>query len=64
MKIVGDLTLLGKTKSISFPASVKTTDGGLQLKSEFTIDRTDFGMDYGLDGVEKPVTLNVSIDAT
>jgi polyisoprenoid-binding protein YceI len=59
--IVGDLTLLGQTKSITFPATVNTADG-LQVQSEFSIDRTEFGMDYGVDRVEKPVALTIAID--
>lgn len=58
--ITGDLTLHGVTKSITFPATV-STDGGLVLDSEFQIDRTEFGMDYGLDNVEKLVSMNVTV---
>jgi polyisoprenoid-binding protein YceI len=59
-KITGELTLLGTTKSISFPAAV-TTDGGLSLKAEFPIDRTAFGMNYGVDRVEKTVQMTVTV---
>ncbi len=58
--VIGDLTLLGKTHSITFPATV-SIDDGVVLKSEFSIDRTQFGMDYGTDKVEKQVTLSVSV---
>jgi polyisoprenoid-binding protein YceI len=58
--ITGDLTLLGNTQSISFPATVSTTDG-LTLKAEFTIDRTQFGMEYGTDNVEKEVSMTVTV---
>jgi polyisoprenoid-binding protein YceI len=59
--IVGDLTLLGSTKSVSFPATVSMDDSGLKLNASFTIDRTEFGMDRMQEGVEKEVTLNVAI---
>jgi len=58
--ITGDLTLLGVTKSITFPAEISTADG-LSLKSEFTIDRTEFGMDFGLQQVEKEVAMTVTV---
>lgn len=57
-KITGDLTLLGKTKSISFPAEIK----GNTLSSAFTIDRTDFGMTYGKGKIEDKVALRVKVD--
>lgn len=60
VKITGDLTLRGITRSISFPATVSTADG-LSLKAEFTVDRTDFGMNYGVDKVEKPVAMTVTV---
>lgn len=58
--ITGDLTLLGNTKSLSFPATV-STDGSLKLNAEFTIDRTEFGMNYDPAKVEKLVTMKISI---
>lgn len=59
-QVTGDLTLLGVTKPIKFPATVDTT-GGFSLTAEFTIDRTNFGMDYGADKIEKEVALKVSV---
>jgi polyisoprenoid-binding protein YceI len=57
--ITGNLTLHGVTKEISFPASVQVTDEGLTLKSEFSIDRTQFGMTY--KGVENKVDMTVIV---
>ncbi len=57
-KVTGDLTLLGKTKSISFPAEIK----GNALKSAFSIDRTEFGMTYGKGKVDDKVELRVTVD--
>lgn len=57
-KVTGDLTLLGKTKSISFPAEIK----GSSLKSEFSIDRIEFGMTYGKGKVDDKVELRVKVD--
>jgi len=59
--ITGDLTLHGTTKSISIPAMVTTTDDALTLTSTFTIDRTDYGMNFGTDKVNKEVIIKVSL---
>lgn len=58
--IKGELTLLGKTKAVSFPATVSTREG-LTLTAEFPIDRTEFGMDYAVDKVEKTVQMKVTV---
>ncbi len=60
-EITGNLTLLGNTKEITFPATVEIGSDGLKLKGSFTIDRTEFGMDKLTDRVEKPVALNITI---
>lgn len=63
VNVTGKLTLLKETQEITFPATL-TTDGGLKLDAEFTIDRTRFGMTYGEDNVEKDVTLTIRVDNT
>jgi polyisoprenoid-binding protein YceI len=60
VEITGDLTLLDSTQSVTFPASV-STESGLTLKAEFEIDRTRWGMDYGLDKIEKQVPMTITI---
>lgn len=57
--VTGDLTLLGKKKTISFPAKVE----GKSLTSKFTIDRTHFGMNYGQGKVDNAVTITVQVNA-
>lgn len=59
--ITGDLTLHGVTKSVAVPATVKIGEDGVTLKADFTIDRTEFGMDYSVDKVEKSVSLVVVV---
>ena len=44
--ITGNLTLRGVTKSIRFPATIKSENGKLMVNSEFVINRKDFGVDY------------------
>lgn len=60
--VTGDMTLLGNTKEINFPAEI-TTDGKLVLKAEFKINRTDFGMTFGKGMVDDMVTIRVKVDA-
>lgn len=60
VKITGDLTLHGVTKSISFPATV-TLDKGLKLEARFDLDRTQFGMTYGAGKVENKVAMTVRV---
>jgi polyisoprenoid-binding protein YceI len=58
----GDLTLLGKTKAISFPAQI-AIGNALTLDAAFTINRADFGMSYGKGKVDDTVSLKVSVNA-
>jgi polyisoprenoid-binding protein YceI len=60
-QITGKLTLHGVTKQISFPATVEVGDAGLKLRCEFTLDRTEFGMNYDPKKVENKVSLIVVV---
>ncbi len=44
--VEGNLTLRGETKGISFPATITVDGGAVAVKSEFSINRKDFGMTY------------------
>jgi len=46
--VTGNLTLLGVTKSIKFPAIIKG-DKELNIKATFNINRNDWGISYGND---------------
>jgi polyisoprenoid-binding protein YceI len=61
VRITGNLTMHGQTKEINFPATISVTDKGLTLASEFTIDRTNWGINYEPNQVVKEVTLKVAI---
>jgi polyisoprenoid-binding protein YceI len=61
--VTGDLTLLGKTKSVTMPAAVTATADALTLKSEFRINKTDWGMTYGKGKIDDEVTLKVNVTA-
>ncbi|HVK16651.1 MAG TPA: YceI family protein [Fimbriiglobus sp.] len=62
-KVTGELTLNGKKKEISFPATITTAGGALKLDSEFKINKGDFGMNYGKGKISDDVTIKVKIDA-
>jgi polyisoprenoid-binding protein YceI len=61
--ITGELTLLGKTKSVSFPATIAVKGDSLNVTANFSIDRTQWGMTYGKGKVDDMVKLSVSVNA-
>jgi len=62
--VTGDLTMLGKTKSVSFPATITTTDDALSVSTTgFLIDRTQWGMTYGKGKIEDKVELTIKVTA-
>ena len=72
--IEGNLTLKDVKKNISFPATVTISGDTAMIKSEtFTINRTDFGMQYGSTSladtikdkaISHDVELSVNVTAT
>ncbi len=53
-EITGNLTLKGNTKSISFPADVFVSDWSITASTQaFTIDRTQWGVNYGSKNIFK-----------
>jgi polyisoprenoid-binding protein YceI len=61
--VTGNLTLNGKTKSISFPAKITPFSDGIELSSSFKIDRHDFGVSYGKGKVDDSVSLTIAVRA-
>lgn len=61
IEVNGKLTLHGVTKEISFPAKTQVTDKGVTLVSQFSINRSDFGMTYGAGKVDDKVSLTVVV---
>lgn len=67
--VTGDLSLHGKTKEVT--VDVEQTGHGKDPKgeyrrgfhTEFTIDRSDYGIDYMTDGVSDEVKMIVSLEA-
>ena len=61
--VTGDLTLLDRTKTISFPAQISVEGGQFKFDSQFKINRTDFGMSYGKGKIHDDVQLRVKVEA-
>lgn len=47
--VMGNLTLKGVTKGITFPAKIAMTDNSVTTDANFNINRTDWGLSYGND---------------
>ena len=60
-KVTGDLTLLGKTKPVTFPATITEKDGKVTVAASFSIDRTDWGMNYGKGKIDDKVELGIEV---
>jgi polyisoprenoid-binding protein YceI len=60
-RVTGNLTLLGTTQEISFPATVAIGEEGITLRGNMMLDRTMFGMDKLTQRVNKEVELAVTI---
>jgi len=60
--ITGDLTINGKTKSISFPATIVAKEGSVKITSAFSIDKRDYGMTYGGGKIDDKVALTVAVE--
>ncbi|MEO9485044.1 MAG: YceI family protein [Ekhidna sp.] len=46
-KIVGNITIKGKTEEIQFPASIEEKDGKVIAKATLSVDRSKFDVKYG-----------------
>jgi polyisoprenoid-binding protein YceI len=55
--VEGELTLLGTTAPLEFPATIRINDQGVELESEFALDRTKFGMSKMTEGVKSEVII-------
>ena len=65
--ITGNLDLHGVNKSITFPATVTITPEGASLKTEFALNRNDFGIVYpgkADDLIRNEVVLKLDLKAT
>jgi polyisoprenoid-binding protein YceI len=61
VKITGDMTMLGKTVAVTVPCEVETSDETVQLVAKFKIDRTKWGMNYGVGNIENDVEITATL---
>ena len=45
--VSGNLTLLGKTMNVTFPAKVDVAEGTAAVQAKFTVNRADWGIKFG-----------------
>jgi polyisoprenoid-binding protein YceI len=59
--IIGKLTMLGKTEEVKVPCDVEASDDKIELTAKFEIDRTKWGMTYGVGKVNKEVAITAKM---
>jgi len=59
--VTGKLTMLGKTNEVKVPIVCDVENGICNLKADFKIDRTKWGMTYGEGKVDAIVDINASL---
>ena len=60
-KITGKLKLLDKTEEIVIPYTVEKTETGIKVVTEFKIDRSKWGMTYGIPNVNADVDVKATL---
>jgi polyisoprenoid-binding protein YceI len=60
--VTGNLTFLGVTMPVSFPATV-TGGEVMRLRGEVVLNRHDFGMTYGKDKIHDNVEVRFDVNA-
>ena len=59
--ISGNLTMLGKTVPVTIPAKVDVSDEQVQINATFKLDRTKWGMNYGVGNIENDVEVKATL---
>lgn len=69
--ISGNLTLLGKTLNVSFPAKVTVAEGKASIEAKFTVNRADWGIKFGTDEtdpaewmISKDIEIGINVNAS
>ena len=60
--VTGQLTLLGNAPEIQFPATVDASSPELKLSSEFSINRSEFEMNFGPAQVQDRVVMTITVN--
>ncbi len=61
-EVTGNLTMIGKTESVTFPAKMKVEKGVLNGSGVVTIERLKWGLQYGSDSIFKTLTADKIIN--
>lgn len=68
--VSGNLTLLGKTLNVSFPAKVTVAEGKASVEAKFTVNRADWGIKFGTDEtdpaewmISKDIEIGINVTA-
>jgi polyisoprenoid-binding protein YceI len=56
-KLVGKLNMLGKDGELEVPCKVEVNGQDVKVTAEFKLDRTKWGMNYGVGKIEKEVAI-------
>jgi polyisoprenoid-binding protein YceI len=59
--LVGKLTLLGATQEIELPVSLKLKKDALTVRGSYNLDRTRFGMNYGIGKIHNGVLVEFAL---
>ncbi len=62
--VKGNLTMIGKTEALEFPAKIETKDGKVMGTAKVEIDRTKWGLTYGSGNIFKELTADKIINNT
>ncbi|MBY0316054.1 MAG: YceI family protein [Bdellovibrionales bacterium] len=62
--VKGDLTMLGKTQAIEFPATMSSDKNKLSGSAKVTIERLKWGLQYGSGSIFKSLTADKIINDT
>lgn len=60
--VTGDLTIIGKTESITFPAKISRENDSLTGKATVTVERLKWGLQYGSGSIFKSLTADKIIN--
>lgn len=63
-EVTGDLTIIGKTQPVSFPAKMSVDKGTLTGSGVITIERLKWGLQYGSGSIFKSLTADKIINDT
>jgi polyisoprenoid-binding protein YceI len=61
--VTGNLTIKGTTKQVSFPFTVKPSNGTYSFEGSFSINRRDFGVGSSSMSLGNNVTVNLKVQA-